>query len=95
MKKKIFIFGMLPVCMIGACISGLLNMPEENRYSELVSENVEAFTKSAELTEDVIECGRTEGKCWMKGSNLKFCKEYSYYECEFKGDPILSCNNPC
>lgn len=27
---------MLSVCMIGACISGLLNMPEENRYSELI-----------------------------------------------------------
>ena len=70
-------------------------MPEENRCSELVSENVEDFTKSADLPEVVIESGRTGGKCWMKGSTLRYCKEYSYYECEFKGDPILSCNNPC
>ena len=70
-------------------------MPEENRCSELVSENVEAFTKSADLPEVVIECGRTGGKCWMKGSTLRYWKEYSYYECEFKGDPILYCKDPC
>lgn len=96
MKKKIFIFGMLPVCMIGACISGLLNMPEENRYSELVSENVEAFTKSADLPEVVIECGRTEGKCWLNIGCLKYCfREDHYFECSFTGYMAHECHRPC
>lgn len=92
--KKIFIFGMLPACMIGACISGLLNIPDDKRYSDLVSENVEALS-TTDLPEVIIVCGRTEGKCWTKGYFLKFCNEYSYYECEFKGDPNLFCEPPC
>ena len=47
-------------------------MPEGNRCSELVSENVKDFTKSADLPEVVSESGRTGGKCWMKVLDERF-----------------------
>lgn len=92
MKKKIINFGLLPICVIGACVSGLLNMPKENLYSNLALENVEALSEQYEF---VITCGRYSGKCWKQGTELKMCREYMYYECVFDGSPLQDCTNPC
>lgn len=93
MKKSVL--SVLSLCVLGACVMGVLNFPNQKNYSGLVSENIEALAEPTELPEIVVSCGSTEGQCWMEGINLKFCGEYSYYECFFYGSMSVSCTNPC
>lgn len=95
MKKKAFFLGVLPMCMIGAFFTGMFTLPEEKKTSELVFENIEAFTTPTELPEVVVTCGANEGKCWLAGGFLKYCGEYSYYECIFVGETSFYCTNLC
>lgn len=93
MKKSIF--GVLSLCALGACVMGVLNFPNQKNYSGLISENVEALAGPTELPELVVTCGEKDGQCWMSGSDLKFCGEYSYYQCVFYGSMLLYCKNLC
>lgn len=95
MKKKIINFGLLPIFVIGACVSGLLNMPKEDCYSGLALENVEALSEQYEYE---LVCGRNEGKCWTESAEFKICPnnpDVVYFECKFDGSPLVHCEEPC
>lgn len=63
----------------------------------MLLENVEALTRG-EIGEVVITCSKSHGgggQCTRAGMNLKYCGEYSYYECEYTGYTFDSCSTPC
>ena len=93
MKKKLF-NGFLLVAVCFGSLGIQKNLTSSNSsLSGLMLENVEALT----TPEVVITCNKrgTYGKCWRKGSEMKFCGEYTYYECEFTGYQQDYCTHPC
>lgn len=94
MKKRRIFVGAISVSV--AIMIGLVyGTCKRFGVGDTVFDNIEALSSSEEI---VITCGQMEnmGKCWKKNyHNLRFCNEYSYYECEFTGMQIDYCHQPC
>lgn len=75
-------------------VSNQLSASKATLAKLVLDENIEALTNGEGGT---IVCGGRENKgaCWRQGTSLKFCKEYSYYECEATGYPQDHCSSPC
>lgn len=75
-------------------VSNQLSASKATLAKLVLDENIEALTYGEGGT---IVCGGREhkGACWRRGYSLKFCHEYSYYECEATGSPQDYCSSPC
>ncbi len=87
---------MIPV-IIGIFGAGLLEFSHSNNdLSVLAIENIEALTEGTELPEITITCNSGyDGQCFERSDRQALCGEYFYYPCEYKGNPRVSCKNPC
>lgn len=95
MRKKTIISAFAIAIVAMTAFAGYKTMSHQSTAADLMlDENVEALTQGEEAT---IICGSREhkGKCWAETINLKFCKEYSYYECYATGNPNTYCWQPC
>lgn len=95
--KKIFFNGvLLTVMCLGALGIQKKVMADDSQLSGLMLENVEALSQK-DNQGVVITCGKRGhyGPCWRKGTEMKYCGEYTYYECVFTGYMSDSCYHPC
>lgn len=85
------------VCTVVFCAVGVaayFGMPKE-QDNELLLANVEALTGSIENIDVVCSGNGHTGKCYRKGTDMKYCGEYTYYQCEFTGYLFDECYHPC
>ena len=98
MKKKIF--ARVAVLAIALVVAFNVNLNQKREVSLLELANVEALadvkgTKSVEVQEAVISCGRSGGDCWISGGMICFVGEYTYHSCSFSGKQAFHCSTPC
>ena len=94
MKKKVLCISSALVMLAAFCVFQNRTKDKIN-LSELTLENVEALS-TTNLDEVVVTCSSgPTGKCYRKGCELKFCKKYSYYQCEYTGYMMDNCSHPC
>ncbi|MBE6256716.1 MAG: hypothetical protein E7103_02005 [Prevotella sp.] len=91
-KKRLIKPFMATLFSVAASFMFITIGPVED-FSSLTLENIEALSQDDGFT---IICGsrKTKGKCWRRGSDLKYKGEYSYYECVFTGAMIDFCTQP-
>lgn len=95
MKKVLLrgiLLGSMCLCALGIQRNAMFNT---SCFSGLMLENVEAL--SYDQPEVVITCGKrgNYGPCWREGDEMKFCGEYTYYQCSFTGYTRDNCPYPC
>ena len=91
MKTKIFGGIAIVAIALAVAFNVSLNTGKTNNASLLALANVEALASEGVT----VTCGKTGGACWKETYRMKYCKEYTYYECERSDDPKNSCNVPC
>lgn len=94
MKKKKLVVGIVGV-LVTAFAGLIYGTCGKLEVGGLAFDNIEALSNSEGVE---ISCGSMEhkGKCWRENYfNLRFCGEYSYYECEFTGMQAFYCYQPC
>ena len=95
MKRKLLLgaFAIAIVC-VGAVGVSNFSQGKNIANDSFTLENVEALSDPDAGV--VITCGSGHsGKCFRKGYDLKFCGEYSYYECTYTGYTFDYCWKPC
>ncbi len=89
MKKIISKIIVAIAIFIAAGLGGYKTYSIYNRESSnaelLLTENIEALTRGES----------SYGSKYKKGNDLKFCKEHSYYQCVYTGNPKDHCTHPC
>ena len=99
MMKKKFVKATLAVAAIAAV--GLSSYKAYGSYvaanaseeESLLSENIEALSQTPEYG---ITCSAgNKGTCFVKGTNLICCGEYTNYDCAFSGYMKDYCWHPC
>ena len=91
MKKKIFGGIVLVAIAVAVAFNVSISNQKQDKASMLALANVEVLAEAEEFT---VTCGRTEGHCWIDLGMLKFCGEYSYFDCIRSEEPSNYCVRP-
>ena len=93
MKKTKFLSMVAFALMTSAGVMSRTYVDSNEKLSELVMENIEVLAKEEGV---VITCSSgITGRCFRKGCDVKYCGEYTYYQCEFSGYQRDYCTHPC